>query len=355
MKKVVFLLPNNADKPTGGAKVVFEYANRFANDGVHVDIVYAAYSKWMTYGILHTIYYLIKYLYALVSKNYRPKWFKISNDIHQHLVWSLDKYKYSQESKIIATAIDTAYYLNKYQIHKNNKFYFVQGFENWFVSDDFVKGTYKYKINKITISNWLKQIINDCGEYTALVPNGYDLNFFRLITPIKNRNKYEIACMYHTSPLKGLDIVFRALEIVKRKYPKIHVTLFGTFNKPNNLKTWISYYQKPNKEILINIYNKAAIFVGASYDEGWGLTIGEAMASGCAIACTDNKGYKEMAKDNYTALLSPTGDTELLASNIIRLISNDNLRKNIASNGYHFIKQFDIENSYLLFKQCIER
>lgn len=355
MKRVVFLLPNNADKPIGGAKVIFEYANRFANDGFNVDIVYAAYSKWMKFGLLHTVYYLIRYLYTLFSKNYCPRWFHLSKSINQHLVWSLDKYKYPQDAKIIATAIDTAYYLNKYQVRQNNKFYFIQGFENWFVSDEFVKETYKYNLNKITISNWLKQLIDSCGEYAALVPNGYDMNYFKLIYPIMDRNRYEIACLYHTDQLKGLDIAFHAFMKVKKKFPKLHITMFGFPNKPNNLDPWITYYQKPDKETLINIYNKAAIFVGTSYFEGWGLTIGEAMASGCAVACTDNMGYKEMAKDSYTALLSPVGNAEMLADNINRLISDDNLRKNIATNGYKFIKRFDIENSYLLFKQCIEK
>lgn len=62
MKKIVFLLPNNASKPVGGVKVVLEYANRLAADGFDVELVYGAYTRWMTFGLLHTLYYLLIFL-----------------------------------------------------------------------------------------------------------------------------------------------------------------------------------------------------------------------------------------------------------------------------------------------------
>ena len=41
MKRVVFLFPRPTAGPTGGYKVVYEYANRLANDGYGVHIVYS--------------------------------------------------------------------------------------------------------------------------------------------------------------------------------------------------------------------------------------------------------------------------------------------------------------------------
>lgn len=89
--------------------------------------------------------------------------------------------------------------------------------------------------------------------------------------------------------------------------------------------------------------------------EGWGLTIGEAMMCGQAVVCTDNKGYLEMAKDGYNALVAPVGDSQTLANNIVRLITDDNLRYQIASNGLTYIRQFDIEESYRKLKNILEK
>ncbi len=316
-------------------------------------MIYAAYSKWCKFGFLHIVFYLYQFCKAKLTKNYLPKWFDLDPRIKQNLIWSLDRYDYPKDAKIVATAIDTAYYLNQYKIDVDNKYYLIQGYENWFVDDDFVKETYHYPMRKIVISKWLKKIVNDLGEDADLVPNGFDTNFFQLQTPIQERSAFELIALYHTDKRKGLDVAFKAFEIVKEKFSQLHVTLFGTPSQPEQLPNWYSYYQRPDKETFNRIYNHASIFVGSSYTEGWGLTVGEAMLCGCAVACTDNNGYLEMAKDGETALVSPVGDANALADNITRLIADDKLRIAIAQQGNRMIQEFDIEIAYRQIKRIL--
>ena len=353
MKKIVFLLPNNASKPVGGVKVVLEYANRLAADGFDVELVYGAYTRWMTFGLLHTLYYLLIFLLQKAVKSYRPRWFSLDGRVQQRLVWSHGRYHYPKDAIVVATAVDTAWYLNHYSLPKEQRYYFIQDFENWFVDDNFVRETYHYKMQKIVISRWLQKVVEACGETAAIVPNGFDFHFFTLSTPIERRSPEEIIALYHTDKRKGLDVAFEAFRLARECVPQLHVTLFGTPNCPEGLPEWIEYHQRPDKETFNRIYNRAAIFVGSSYTEGWGLTVGEAMQCGCAVACTDNKGYLEMAKDGDTALVSPVGDANALADNIVRLIGNDELRCQIAENGYKFIHQFDVDESYEKFKEII--
>ena len=353
MKKIIFLLPNSASKPVGGVKIVLEYANRLAKDGCKVSLIYAAYSKWCKFGFLHIVLYLYQFCKAKLTKNYLPKWFDVDPRIKQNLIWSLDRYDYPKDAKIVATAVDTAYYLNQYNIDVDNKYYFIQDYENWFVDDDFVKGTYHYPMHKIVISKWLRKIIINSDEDADLVPNGFDTFFFQLQTPIKDRSPFELIALYHTDKRKGLDVAFKAFEIVKENFPQLHVTLFGTPSKPEKLSDWYSYYQRPDKDTFNRIYNHASIFVGSSYTEGWGLTVGEAMLCGCAVACTDNNGYLEMAKDGETALVSPVGDANALADNMTRLITDNQLRIAIAQQGNRMIQEFDIELAYRQIKRIL--
>ena len=83
------------------------------------------------------------------------------------------------------------------------------------------------------------------------------------------------------------------------------------------------------------------------------MPIGEAMICGAAVACTDNKGYLEMAKDGETALVSPIKDSKALAENIIRLINDDELRHRIAANGNRFIQRFTWDESYAKLKSIL--
>ena len=353
MKKIVFLLPNNASKPVGGVKVVLEYANRLVADGFDVELVYGATTRWMTFGPFHTLYYLWLFWRRKLSKSYQPHWFALDNRVRQRLVWSHGRYRYPKDAKIVATAVDTAWYLNNYNLPAEQKCYFIQDFENWFVDDDFVRETYRYPMHKIVISRWLQKVVADCGEKADLVPNGFDFHFFTLTTPIEKRCPSEIIALYHTDKRKGLDVAFEAFRLARERVPQLHVTLFGTPDCPQDLPEWIEYHQRPDKETFNRIYNRAAIFVGSSYTEGWGLTVGEAMQCGCAVACTDNKGYLEMAADGDTALVSKVGDAKALADNIVRLATDDALRCAIAKRGNAFIHSLDIEASYRKFKTVL--
>lgn len=353
MKKIVFLLPNNASKPVGGVKVVLEYANRLVADGFDVELVYGATTRWMTFGLIHDIYYLWSLICQRLTGSYRPLWFPLDDRVKQRLVWSHARYHYPKDALIVATAVDTAWYLNNYQLAAEQKYYFIQDFENWFVDDNFVRETYHYPMHKLVISHWLQKVVENCGEKADLVPNGFDFHFFTLSTPIERRSPLEIIALYHTDKRKGLDVAFEAFRLAREQVPQLHVTLFGTPDRPEGLPEWIEYHQRPDRETFNRIYNRAAIFVGSSYAEGWGLTVGEAMQCGCAVACTDNNGYLEMAKDGETALVSPVGDAHALASNIVRLATDDSLRCEIAHRSNEFIKQFNIEASYSKFKHAL--
>jgi glycosyltransferase involved in cell wall biosynthesis len=120
------------------------------------------------------------------------------------------------------------------------------------------------------------------------------------------------------------------------------------------LPDWCRYYQKPDKETHNRIYNEAAVFIGTSYSEGWGLTVGEAMICGAAVACTDIGGYQEMCSHEKTALLSPPKDHMALAANIIRLIEDNELRIKIAKAGYDNIRQFTWYKSCKKLRTLIE-
>lgn len=113
-------------------------------------------------------------------------------------------------------------------------------------------------------------------------------------------------------------------------------------------------YSAPDRQTHNRIYNEAAIFIGTSWSEGWGLTVGEAMMCGAAVACTDNPGYSEMARNSETALVSPIKNSQALAENIIRLLEDDELRCRIAEAGYRNIQQFTWEASYPKFRSLIE-
>lgn len=206
----------------------------------------------------------------------------------------------------------------------------------------------------MTISNWLNKIVKRADANSAIIPNGFDFSKFNLKIPIDQKDKYSITTMYHLSDNKGCVYSYEALRLVKERYPQLKVLLFGAVAPVKTLPDWYEFYHMPSAKLHNEIYNRSAIYIASSLSEGWGLTIGEAMACGAAIACTDIDGFKEMVDDDVNALLSPVKNPEAMAKNIIRLIEDDELRFRLAKAGSESIKQFRWEDSYDKFKRVIE-
>lgn len=362
-KTIVWLLPRIDTVPIGGYKVVYEYANRFAAAGYDVFIVYPQFLKFNRYkniflNFLRLCKNLLRYSCNKIKRiRCAPNWFQLNSRIHCEYVFRFGNSRTLKihGAKFVATAIRTSFELaGIMRIDDKDKFYFIQGFENWNgITNERVYDSYRLPLKKITIAPWLVREVERTGGTAALVENGFDFDYFKLSNSIEKRSPYEIALLYHKDDRKRCVDSINALKIVKQKIPQLHVTMFGTPDKPD-LPEWFSYCQSPDKETHNEIYNAASIFVAASSKEGFGLTVGEAMICGCCVACTDNGGFAMMVSNGKTGLLSPVCDYQKLAENIIKLIENNGLRIELAKNGNEFIRQFTWERAYGKFKQEIE-
>lgn len=355
MTIITFIFPSPGINPTGGYKVVYEYANCLVKDGYRVNIVYAGSIFWAKKTLFYKVTNCIRYVQRLIKGFSCRSWFPLDKRVKEFFVFSLN-YRHVPKSDIyIATSPYTAMYVKDYPVNSNRKYYFIQGYENWgSVTDEILRSTYHYDLNKIVISNWLGEIMKDEGVSFDIVPNGFDFNYFKLSVPIEKKDKYSIVMTYNVIENKGCKYGLAAFNKLKEKYPSIKIILFGSVDLQFDLPDWISYYKSPNKELHNNIYNGSAIFLSTSIQEGWGLTVGEAMICGQAVVCTDNLGHREMVTNGYNGLFCDVKDVETIVDRISLLIDDDKLRYRIAKTGHMSIQKFKIENSYHKFKQVLK-
>lgn len=355
LKHLCFILPHPAAGPTGGYKVVYEYANRLVEDGFGVDIVYSGSIFWRQKPLKYKLSNCYRYAEHLIKGFSCRSWFHLDKRVKEQLTLSMNYRHMPKADVYVATSPYTAVYLNDYPIAANQKYYLIQDRENWGPGlDAILSQTYHMKLNKIVISKWLHKMLEaEYDESSVLIPNGFDFNKFRLMMLPELRDKFQVSMLYHTMNRKRCDDAFAALALVKKRVPQLRVNIFGVPSCPSGLPEWYTYYQMPDDATHNRINNQSAIYIGSSETEGWGLTVGEAMICGQAVCCTDNDGYREMAIDGETALLSPVRVPEALANNIIRLIEDDELRVKIAYSGHKFIQRFKWDESYKEFKNLL--
>lgn len=360
MKSVCIILPEETLGAVGGFKVAYIYANALIQRGYAVTLVYVSYFHKhypKRYPFVTQVKKGIKYGIRRFFNTWHQKWFDLAPEISIKTVLKLTASSLPKADCYIATSVGSAISLNYIKkISPQRKYYLIQHYENWGgVPSDLVDETYRYPMNKICIAPWLVEKVEATGKKAALIPNGFKVEEFPLLNSIETRDPFSVAFMGARLEWKGVADTVAALEIVKASYPQLSVNAFGTSERPEWYPAWISYTRLPSHEQLVDIYNNAAIFVGASHVEGFGLTIGEAMCCGCAVACTDNGGFSVMVHHKRTGLLSPIKNPEALAKNIMVYLEQPEERIRLAQEGHRYIQEFTWESSVDRLVDFLER
>lgn len=357
MASICILLPGKLDRPIGGHKVIYQHANYLVQNGNEVLIannIFAPTQKNIAFETLRMIHALLRFLLKRVKQEDTCRgWFELDASVQVIKVWDFHYKHMPIVDTYMATNATTSPFLESYPVPSENKFYFVQDYENWNMSEEQLRNTYHFHCKILVISQWLKRIMEEEGVSCRVVPNGYDSSEFFLTIPIEKKDSHRISMLYHQDERKNIGLGLKALALVHEQVPDIQVSMFGVYDEPQDLPSYIKYTQCPDRVSHNSLNNSAAIFIGTSNVEGWGLTVLEAMACGQAVVCTDNEGYLEMAEHNINALVSPVGDAKLMAENIIDLINHDEKRIRLAKEAVKTASLYTIKKSNQLFADCL--
>ncbi|MEP7337858.1 MAG: glycosyltransferase family 4 protein [Acidobacteriota bacterium] len=339
--RITFILPMYLNVPSGGFKVVYEYANRLNRRGHRITVIHPR-----NVGALEGLAEQAKarlWRYKIRASNHPLiPWFKIDADVRLDLVTDLRERFIPAGDAIFATACETASPVFSYSSKKGRKFYLIQSYETWNGEEHSVQASWKLPLHKIAISRQLIRQADDLGESarTSYIPNGLDFSIFNLTIPIPDRASPRIGMLAHPNEAKGMKDGIQALQYVKGSVHDLQAVLFGTEPRCDDMPEWIEYVQRPSQRQLVELYNSCRIFLNPSWAEGWGLPASEAMACGCALVSADNGGVNEFAVDEENALVAPIKCPELLAEKMMRLLSDDALRIDLATAGHQSIQTF---------------
>ena len=349
MTKINIILPALPKYPVGGFKVIFEYANKMAEDSNDVWIYYPKRLKpeKIRKSILYKFVFEI-FKYLKIKNHFAARWFNLNEKVKENFIYTLEE-KYIRDSDVtIATSWETAEWIGNYSQNKGKKLYLIQDFETWSGSNERIIQTWKLPLQKIAIATWLKKMVNEVGEKCIIIRNGLDHKTFGLDVNIKNRNPLKVSMLYHKLEWKGSNIGIEALKIVKKTIPNLEVDLFSTSKRNNFIPQWMNFHEKPKN--LRKLYNNSSIFLSPSLSEGWGLPRAEAMQCGCATIITNVNGHNDYGINGQDYLMVNPNDADDLAQSIIKLINDNELRYKISKSGNELVKNFTWENSYQQMK-----
>ncbi|MEO6540618.1 MAG: glycosyltransferase family 4 protein [Ferruginibacter sp.] len=357
MKKlnISIILPYPVTKPSGGPKIMYEYANKLSGNGHRVTIYH---SIKRPYKKSNTPLFVKRMVYALRGID-RPAWFPLEKNIRSIIVPSItDKY-IADADIVLSTWWQMAYAVDRLASSKGEKFNLIQDYEIWNGRNELVDQSFCLGVKNIVIAKYLQELVyKKSGIMPTYLPNAIDTGKFFVSANIAERNDHSVIMLYSDEPRKGTQYGLDALYAIQKTNPDLQVTLFGVYPKPPVLPGWITYHHKPGN--LPELYNSAAIFFSPSLTEGWALPPAEAMACGCAVVCTNIGGHADYAFENETALLVEPKHVSEMVDTISILLNDVSLRNKLAQNGSSFIvSKFswdkNLQKLEALFYQALEK
>jgi glycosyltransferase involved in cell wall biosynthesis len=140
------------------------------------------------------------------------------------------------------------------------------------------------------------------------------------------------------SPEKGLDMLIHAVEEIENRFPGKAAFVFtgggpyGDFILKKNFPQAILTGFKTGPE-LSEVYASADCFAFPSGTETFGNAPLEAMASGLPVAGVASGGVTEFLSHRKNALLCAGGDKKTFTENLIAIMENKSLRRELAEKG----------------------
>lgn len=334
--RVTFLMPCYVWTPSGGARVVYEYANRLASREHDVTVIHPLRLKFNPREKVTGYQWVRDKAEWLRGKLSEPRidWQPLDKRVAVGFVPTSDTQYIPDGDAVFATSWHTVASVRQYPPTKGEKCYLIQHYEVWQGSKECVDATWRSDLHKVVIAKWLKELSEELGcRDVTYIPNAINHELYRPARPIEDRPR-QVAMMYSPVKFKGAADGIRALEISKRRFPDLKAVFFSTSRFPSGIPGWIECHRNPSQDFLVNgILGGSSVFLSPSLSEGSPLPPAEAAACGCAVVSTGNRGVQEYIEHGVSGLLSPPGDPEKLAGNLCLLLGNDNVRARLARAG----------------------
>jgi len=213
---------------------------------------------------------------------------------------------------------------------------------------------------------FLQEHYNTPLEKVIVIPGGVNLKIFFPMPLAKvreklslNSNDFILLFVGRLEWRKGIGTLIHAANILRQDIPGIKVLIIGgkIYGRQKNVDDFREYQRllKTVNDLKLNdivhflgsvdhdrlplYYSAANIFVVPSYYEPFGLVVLESMACKIPVVASEVGGLTMTIQNNVNGLLVKPRSPVDLKEKILRLYREPALAKDLAENGYKFVKE----------------
>ncbi|MGB1251319.1 MAG: glycosyltransferase family 4 protein [Candidatus Promineifilaceae bacterium] len=182
----------------------------------------------------------------------------------------------------------------------------------------------------------------------SLTPSGIDTTFFSPAATYAADGPF-IAVGRWADPRKNVRMLFKAYHQMREQITVPRLMLVGQ-TRPTEAD-WayavslgiaddIDICQNVSRTELAQCYRDASLFLMSSDEEGLGIVVLEAMASGLPVISTRSGGPNLIVQDGINGYLVDVGDAEGLARQTVALMRDPNKRYVMSETAHAFVMQY---------------
>lgn len=155
----------------------------------------------------------------------------------------------------------------------------------------------------------------------------------------EEREPYILCVCRLEDPRKNIPLLLDAFSRLIEKNTEYKLALVGPYDQSvideiskRNLTDRVTLPGKTEFKELVRWYQRATMFVLSSRQEGFGIVLSEAMASGLPVISTKSGGPEDVVVDGKTGYLVDH-TAEALSEKMMRLVENQSLCQEMGRNG----------------------
>ena len=219
---------------------------------------------------------------------------------------------------------------------------------------EFEKRAVRHADHRFVVSEyWKRELLESYGLDATVAYNGLDPADFSDL-PSRRSHVPTVLFVGGLEPRKGLEYLVLAMADIANEIPDVRLEViakagfrgvdsvgwFELLAERAGVLDRIEFRDAVTQDALLQHYSDADVVVLPSRNEGWGLSLMEAMACGRAVVGTTVGGIPELVRDGVDGILVPPGDIGGLAAAVVQLLRDDGLRERMGSSGKERVRSF---------------
>lgn len=272
----------------------------------------------------------------LTWRSSRAEWMYVDN---------FDDYDASSDDFVVGTFWLTLQ--PAFNIAKERAVHLCQGYEGSFAAYQPIRAdieaAYRLPLPKLVVAKSLIPVCQQFSSDVTYIGQIVEDEFYRARQPVENDPMRVLLCGQSQADLKGLAEGYGAVAHARwfhQKFELIRVSPWAP-SREEPLDSVQEFHVALNTREMTRLMHTCDVLVAPNHrEEGFGLPVAEAMASGIPTVLTSIPSFLSFADEHDYALFAPQENAVELGESLIEMLSDFELRERIRKRGREVAEQW---------------